>query len=880
MTLVPGFGPSPCDVVLVGEAPGRQEAKEGRPFVGKSGQEQDSYFARCGLSARAFYKTNVVKAFIDGNPDPTVELIRQWTPVLEREITTVSPKVIVAVGRFAARWLLGDAVDMGTSHGIPHLGGAFNSKIAHRANGAVVIPVYHPAAGLRDADIRATVVWDYEQASRVIRDVRAGRPVEIRYDEYEGRERYIDAGAQDILDYVMCRDKRKLVVGIDTEGSPSDPWSVQVSVAPGEAYVLRASRPDFQRTIGYLQSLTHDSLGAQRALFVLHNGMYDVEMCRAMGLDLSRARLFDTMYAAYLLRLEPQGLKSLAYRWLGTKMTSYEETVGRAAVEAQTRYLMAVCRGAWPKPRPRPVESNAGTVKLYRPQSVQRRAEKILTDFASEAADDQVDLHARWLAVDKDLRSMVESDLGPFPRSTLANLPLDAAVRYSARDADVTRRLYYRLEPELARQGLLGLMATGMRILPVFEQMQAHGMPASRVKFADLTAELEADMERLQWRISRDYYNGDPFNPMSQKQVGALMRRRQLEGMKLTSTGKVSTAKKSIEHLRHRDPAIAAIIDWRENQKVRDTFCRPILERIPADVDFCRVRCQLKTTRVHTRRLAAASPNLLAIPARKALGKRVRDCYTCPPGYVLGAWDLSQIEARAMAHATQDPKLVQLFWDKRDIHTETAAAIFGVPVEEVNKHTQRLPAKTALFGMFYGLESEGLSDQLRVMSPTGEKDWPVHRCRWLLDKILDTYSGIRRYRAETAKAIYETGIVRDHWGMMRHVPGIWSRDEGVRAEATRIAVSHRIQGMAQGMIQNSIIWIDDYIRRFQRANLDVNWVLQIHDEVILQFPPELWDELNALVLEGLTRHHGVDGITVPIEAEGHMAESWGNLKGS
>lgn len=859
MTVVLGYGPSPSRYMIVGEAPGANEADQGRPFVGASGAEQAFYLKLGGMKTADFYMTNVVKAYLPGNPDPTPQLIREWTPSLEREIKEVKPEYILSVGRFATRWFLGD-VDMEMTHGIPHQ--------SPRAPNATILPCYHPAFGLYDGDAKALVAYDYSRACAVMKgeSTREG-PV----DEWAGKEQYLDVdGGQFAVDLAPSWVGEIPVLGLDTEGTPADPWSIQVSANAGSGVVLRRSRQDFEFGIASLQSLVDNG-----TLVVLHNGMYDIEMARMIGLNLSDANLWDTMYAAYLMRLEPQGLKPLAYRHCGMRMNSYTDTVGNVGREKQLDYLAKVMETSWPKPEPRVVVANDGQARLYKPQPISQRVEKILLDCYSGKVDkdgDSTDPHERWKQVDKELRLEVERLLGPMPVGTLDDIPLDQAVAYSGRDPDATLRLYYKLKPEIERLGMGELMQTGMEVLPVFESMQSTGLPASRQAFEKLRDEMSEGMERLQVKISHEYFNDRPFNPKSPLHVATILRRRGLEPAKRTSTGAISTGKASIEHLRYVDEAIDDIFTWREHQQTRDVFCEPALELMPSGQDFAPMRCRLKTTRTTTRRLASADPNLLAISKHSDYGKRIRSCYQCLPGQVFGEWDYSQIESRLLAHESQDELLCKLFEEGRDIHAETAARLFNVPLSEVTK-IQRFFAKRINFGVPYGFSESGMATQLRVMGITG---WDERACGKFMREYGRIYKGVTAYIQRVESESSKTGTVRDCWGMMRYLPGVWSSDKKIAAEARRQAVNHRIQGAAQGCIQNAMIALKPEIRRLQLEGKQVWWSLQLHDALMLRFDEELWDELDSLMKEKMVSGCGLK-MRVPMLVDGKKARTWGDL---
>lgn len=855
--IVPGRGKLPNAWMILGQSPGKDEALSGKPFVGKAGMEQERYLSRHGLHSSQAYVTNLVNEYIEGNPDPTPKQIEENTPRVWDEIAECNPKVIFSVGRYATRWLLGD-VDMDTVHGIPHL-----------ANGMVVMPVLHPAAGFYDQDAKALISRDYESAAEVLKLTKMGKPVDVRVDEWEGEESYTDVSGKEVWGICSSTDGP---ISLDTEGYPADPWSLQISLFPGTGRTLRWLRDDFPMGVSALQEAADRGV-----VFIMHNAMFDMEMCRAMGLDLSRARIWDTMYAAYLLRLEPQGLKALAWRWCGMKMASYKDTVGNAGRAKQIEYLKMVASSEWPYPGEIKVEKNDGTVKVSKPQRIEKRAAGIIRDCESGKVNKKgelVDPFDRWHAANMVLREPVEDVLGPMPIGTLADLPLDQAIRYASRDPDATLRLYHKLVQELQRKDLLTLMDHGMETLPVFEEMQRTGMPAYRPHFKDLSLEMWAEMCEIQACLSQEYYGGKPFNPASNEHVASLMRRRGLKGFKFTKTGKMSTGKQSIEYLRKKDPAISEVFEWRERQHIKDSFCAPILDRIPDGEDYAQVRCTLKVTRTATRRLASADPNLLAIPIRSELGRRVREGYKCQPGEVLGAWDLSQIEMRVLAHESADPVLCKIFHDGRDIHTETACKIFGLTPDKLDKFKHRIPAKTVGFGIAYGQGPEGLHTQLRML---GIEDWDLKGCKKLIADYLKLYKGVKKYIEDTQEQATKQGYVRDCWGMYRYLPGVWSDDNKVSSEARRIAVNHKIQGGAQGLIQRSIAYLRPIVWEMQDSGMNVKWNLSVHDEIIMQMDEDLYEIVDPIVMDALTQHGGIK-MRVPIEAEGHKASNWGELK--
>jgi uracil-DNA glycosylase family 4 len=301
---VAGEGPCPADVMFIGEGPGFDEDRIGRPFVGKTGRELNRYIERTlGMNRSEVYVTNLIKRRIPNDGDPTEELIRDYTFTLNREIRAVHPKFIGALGRFAVRFLLGD-VDMEVVHGIP---------VSHNG-GYTVCPIFHPAAGLHSTEVQAKIAYDFEQMSMCMKGkISPGMPVDEHPDPI----------------YALIEENRKAgpptedMVAVDTEGSIENPWGWSLSGAPGTACVVAPPTE------------SHKFLNR----VILHNSMYDLGVLRAMGIELADDQFEDTMVMAYLLCVEPQGLKPLARRHAGMEMHSYEEIISAASYKHAMDWL-------------------------------------------------------------------------------------------------------------------------------------------------------------------------------------------------------------------------------------------------------------------------------------------------------------------------------------------------------------------------------------------------------------------------------------------------------------------------------------------------------------------------------------------------------------
>lgn len=844
----------PSRLMLVGEAPGQEEAARGRPFVGKTGKEQDAHLERNGFSRRDFYITNLRKTYIPGNPAPTPEEIAKWGPVLDEEIAHVQPKIIMAVGGHAVRYFLGESAHLEAIHGIPH-------QIRHANRDVVIVPGYHPAAHFYAPDLLQFIVYDY---ARLAAAARNEIPLHPPTDQFPNPV-YSDGDDRDLVQYADC-DK----IALDTEGVPGDEWSFQVSGTEGTGVVVRKSNRRFKQALSAFRRLIKGKT------LVGHNLLYELEMFTSLGVDLFdpwlKIRPFDTMMAAYLHCLEPQSLKNLARRHCGMVMKDYMDTVGQAGHDKQMAYLEQVWQDkSFPKPEARVEHNNDATWSVYTPQPVQRRAEAILIDVLTEKKDKDgklADPYKRWKKVDVELKRLVEAKYGPMPIGTLADIPLAEAVYYSGRDPDATLRVANHLEPSLKGQNLKPLMAMKMAMYPAAAEMKLNGILASKKHFEWLQEEMLEQMDLRASKISRVYFGGRPFNPNSSDQVATLMRKRGLEGEKKTKSGKVSTSKKSIEHLRFEDDSIELVEQWRERAKVKDSFAKPIIALFPENADYMRVSGDLKMTRVSSGRFSMADPNLMAIPVRSDLGLAVREGFIAEEGYVLGTWDLDQVEMRVMADESGDERLLKLFNDdKVDIHTDTASRIFHIPYDKVDKMDHRYPAKRAGFGIITGIQGPGLFDQLRM---AGCQGWSVEKCDQLIRNWLALFPGVKRYMETCGnECARQGGVIYDRWGMPRYLPGILSDDKYERFEARRQSHSHKIQGGAQGLLQNAMGWIYPRLKVYGDT---VRWILQIHDELIMEVAVGLEQEVNAIMIEGLTKHGAQ--LQVPIKSKGSYGPNW------
>lgn len=292
---VGGEGPAPCRIMLIGEGPGWEEEKCGRPFVGKSGKELDRYLWRnLHLGRDQVYVTNMVKYRTDDKDrDPTATEMRRDSQILTEELTRVDPEFIITLGRISTRHFLGD-VDMDVVHGIPHPAGR-----------RWVLPCFHPAAGLHNTEAQALIQYDFQAAAAAIKGPREAPPMD-HYTEPTYWEAHCPA------------DLRHIKQAVDTEGSYKKPWCLTATDRAGNA------------------GMTQDH-GSKFGHIILHNSLHDLPVLRAM--DTTFQSFDDTMVMAYLLCVEPQGLKQLAKRHCGMEMHSYPELTDPYRLKKQLAWM-------------------------------------------------------------------------------------------------------------------------------------------------------------------------------------------------------------------------------------------------------------------------------------------------------------------------------------------------------------------------------------------------------------------------------------------------------------------------------------------------------------------------------------------------------------
>lgn len=838
-------------VMIIAEAPGVEEDKTGRPLIGVSGEEARHHLDLNGISRLGVWLTNVVQCHPEGNRDPSAEEIKACSEAhLIPTILRLQPKWVITMGRISTRWILGD-VNMEMVHGIPR-------TVNFAGLDIVVIPTYHPAAGLHSPELQILFQCDMVVAGKTIRGEIEPHPPT---DEWEGEEQYDQITDPDVIDQIT----EGSVIAIDTEWAKGKPYCLSFSVAQGESHVIMA---DQMPALAALNA----AVNYGNTITVVHNALYDLPVLAQMGVR--PGRVADTMVMAYLLQNEPQGLKPLAFRHCGMEMASYSDMVGDATKGKAIAYLEKVMRMEWPDPNP-VLEWKKGEPHVRQPQNIRRKVGRVLS--AIEARKD-IEPYSSWNKMSDT--GQVELVLGVLEEADLSDIPWDRAIYYSARDADATIRVYPILWERICSLGLEDTFWRDMAALPMVVDMMANGMPVDVNAFASLSSYFQSRMDTIQRKMQLTIghlLEGKAVNPASYQQMSTLIYDRlelHLKGGKYKSkkgaTNK-STAGDILKRYIHLHPSVQDIMDWREYQKLKTSYADAIPRLVSPDG---RIRTTLRITRVATGRLSSSKPNLMAQPTRSSEGRKVRDCYVAGDGNVLLSGDYSQVEMRVAANDSKDETMMGIFWQGEDIHAITASRMFGIPISQLDEMKHRYPAKRVGFGILNLITAEGLQRELTV---GGAEGWSVQDCKEMIKSWFGIYKGVAAYMKASGEQAKRYGYIRDMWGRIRYIPGIRSTNRWVRIEAERQAGNAPIQSGAQGIIKEAMGQLVPIYHDLNNWGEYIKPLIQIHDDIVWEIGKNTIGLAKPWIKEIMEGVAPKDFI-VPLNVDFKEGEKWGSLK--
>ncbi len=447
---------------------------------------------------------------------------------------------------------------------------------------------------------------------------------------------------------------------------------------------------------------------------------------------------------------------------------------------------------------------------------------------------------------------------------TMDQVPVEQVAAYAVHDAEVTLRLLPLLSADLTRDGLMALYRQiEMPLVPVLAAMERRGILLDVEFFAALSQDLARRLQLLAERIYKTV--GQSFNLNSTQQLSvALFEQLGLQpppGTRKTASGHYSTAASVLEALRSQHPIVDDLLAYRELSKLKSTY----VDALPAQINprTGRLHTTYRQTGVVTGRLASANPNLQNIPIRTALGREVRKGFIAPPGWVLLGVDYSQIELRIVAHMAQDEAMLDAFRQGLDIHAATAAAIYGVPLDEVTKE-QRRAAKAINFGLIYGMTPYGLTRSTELTLAEAED---------FVKAYFEKFPGVKQYLDAMRDTAARQGYVETLLGRRRYFPALKNnlgRNQKMREE--REAINAPVQGTAADIMKLAMIALADALAA---AGLSAHLLLQVHDEVILECPEEALAETAQLVQKVMESAYP---LSIPLKTEARWGYNWGEMQ--
>ena len=428
---------------------------------------------------------------------------------------------------------------------------------------------------------------------------------------------------------------------------------------------------------------------------------------------------------------------------------------------------------------------------------------------------------------------------------------------YACEDADITLRLMRPLREELEKNNQLDVFQNiEMPLMPVLAEMERNGVRIDTAALEDTGNSFRTEMEQLE----KDIYEmaGHEFLLTSPRQVGEVLFGEMglNEKARKTKSGQYSTSEEELEKIRHKHPIVDKILQHRGLKKLLSTYIEALPKLINKRTGHIHTSFNQAVTA--TGRLSSSNPNLQNIPVRGENGREIRKAFIPEEGQIFFSADYSQIELRLMAHLSGDAHLIEAFNNGEDIHAATAARIFKKPLEEVSRDERR-KAKTANFGIIYGISAFGLAERMEV-SRTEAKE--------LIDNYFQTYPGVREYIDNSVSRAKELGYIETLCGRRRYLPDINSRNAVVRGYAERNAVNAPIQGTAADIIKIAMIRV---AARFKAEGIRSKMILQVHDELNFSVLPEELDRVRSIVTHEM--NHAFT-LSVPLEADCGEGSNW------
>ena len=440
---------------------------------------------------------------------------------------------------------------------------------------------------------------------------------------------------------------------------------------------------------------------------------------------------------------------------------------------------------------------------------------------------------------------------------TLESVEVEKVCDYAAEDADITLQLWNILSEKVKQEKLEHLFYNiEMPLMKCLAKMELNGVRIDSNALNASADKLREEILNIQNEVTQ--MAGEEFNLSSAKQVGEILfdKLKIVEKAKKTKTGQYVTSEEVLESLSSKHPIVKKILEYRGIKKLLSTYVEALPELVNHKTG--KIHTSYNQTVTATGRLSSSNPNLQNIPIRDEMGKEIRRAFIPDEGHVFFSADYSQIELRIMAHLSGDENMVNAFNAGEDIHTATSAKIYGVEISEVTKDMRR-NAKTANFGIIYGISAFGLSERLGI-SRTEAKT--------LIEGYFKTYPQVQEYITNSINKAKENGYVETIFGRKRYLADINSANSVVRSFAERNAVNAPIQGSAADIIKIAMVNID---RRFEEENIQSQMILQVHDELNFNVLESEIEKVKQIVIEEMQSAYS---LRVPLIADYGIGSNW------
>ena len=453
----------------------------------------------------------------------------------------------------------------------------------------------------------------------------------------------------------------------------------------------------------------------------------------------------------------------------------------------------------------------------------------------------------------------IEDLIGPKGKNqkSMRDLAPSEVYEYAAEDADITLRLKNVLEPKLKELNLEELFwNVEMPLVPVLAHMEMNGVCIDTNTLKETSVNLTNRLTEIERHIFE--LAGESFNIASPRQVGEILfgKMKIVDKPKKTKTGQYVTSEEVLQQLRSKSPIIDEILNYRGLKKLLSTYVDSLPKLINPRTG--RIHASFNQAITSTGRLSSSDPNLQNIPVRDDDGKEIRRCFIPEPGCLFFSADYSQIELRIMAHLSEDPNMTEAFREGNDIHAATAAKIWHEDISQVTD-AQRKKAKTANFGIIYGITTFGLAQRMNIENKEAKQ---------IIEDYFHTFPGVKAYMEKSKEIVRKKGYAETLFHRRRYLPDINSHNGTVRGFAERNAINAPIQGSEADIIKVAMVRI---FKRFKAEDIKSKMIIQVHDELNFSVYPEEKEKVEQIVVEEMQNAYQLN---VPLVADAGWGNNW------